>query len=78
MPKIIFWCVSPDQLGVPINKNSNNISIISGFSKQLFRGILDLENYSPVDTMLEIINNYIYYTYMYHLHTLYHGLPRWH
>jgi len=58
MPTIVFWCVSPNQLGIPINKNDNNVCVISGFSKELFKGILDLENYSPVNVMLEMIDKY--------------------
>jgi hypothetical protein len=27
MPRIVFWCVSPNQLGIPINKNDNNVCV---------------------------------------------------
>lgn len=58
MPKIIFWCVSPNQKGIPITKNTNDVCIVSGFSQQIFTNILDLENYSPLSIMLEVINKY--------------------
>ena len=61
MPKVIFWCVSANQQGVPITRNVNNTCIISGFSQNVFKGILNIENYNPCDAMLEILERYKQY-----------------
>ena len=61
MPKVIFWCVSANQHGVPITRNENNTCIISGFSQNVFKGILNIENYNPCDAMLEILEKYKQY-----------------
>jgi len=58
MPKVIFWCVSPNQKGIPITRNEENTCIISGFSQNVFKGILNMENFNPCDAMLEILNKY--------------------
>ena len=58
MPKVVFWCASPNQCGIPITKNDENVCIVSGFSPQIFKGILNIENYSPVEVMLEILEKY--------------------
>lgn len=59
MPKIVFWCISPNQMGIPITKNDGNAIAISGFTPKIFKGILNLDEYSPVNAMLEVINKYI-------------------
>ena len=59
MPKVVFWCVSPNQAGIPITKNEDGAIIISGFSAKIFKNILNIEKYSPVDAMLEILDKYI-------------------
>ncbi len=61
MPKVIFWCVSPNQQGIPITKNEDDTCIISGFSPNIFKGILNIESYNPCDAMLEILNKYKQY-----------------
>ena len=58
MPKVVFWCASPTQSGIPITKNDENVCIISGFSPQIFKGILNIENYSPIAVMLEVLEKY--------------------
>lgn len=58
IPKVIFWCVSGNMRGVPITKHNNGTTIISGFSPAVFKGILDIENYSPVNAMNKIIEKY--------------------
>ena len=59
MPKIIFWCVSDIQMGIPICKHDNGAIIISGYTPKIFKGILNIENYNPVEAMFEILDKYI-------------------
>ena len=58
MPKVIFWCVSPNQKGVPVTRHENNTCIVSGFSQNIFKEILNIEKYNPCDAMLEILEKY--------------------
>lgn len=59
MPKIVFWNVAGDVNGVPVTKNENDVIMVSGFSSTIFKGIFDIENYNPVDAMLEILEPYL-------------------
>ena len=61
MPKIIFWCVSPQQDGLPITKNDDNCCIISGFSPKIFKDILEIKNFTPSNVMLEVLQKYFKY-----------------
>ena len=58
LPKIIFWNVATETHGLPVTKNDNNVMMVSGFSTTVLKSILDLENYSPVDSMMEILAPY--------------------
>lgn len=59
MPKIVFWNVAGNSAGLPVTKNENDVSMISGFSPAIFKGILNIEKYNPVDVMLEVLNPYL-------------------
>ena len=59
MPKIVFWNVAGYVNGVPVTKNENDVIMVSGFSSTIFKGIFDIENYNPVDAMLEILEPYL-------------------
>ena len=61
IPKVVFWCVSPNQLGIPVTRNEDCVCIISGFSPNIFKGILNMENYNPYSAMLEVLNKYRQY-----------------
>ena len=59
LPKIIFWNVAGRTNGVPATKFDNDVAMISGFSKNILENILTLENYTPVDVMLEQLSIYL-------------------
>lgn len=59
LPKIIFWNVAGRTNGVPATKFDNDVAMISGFSKNILENILTLENYTPVDVMLEKLAIYL-------------------
>ena len=59
MPKIIFWNVAGNSLGIPVTKNEDGVAIVSGFSSSIFKGIFDIENYNPIEVMKEILKPYM-------------------
>ncbi len=59
MPKIIFWNVAGNSLGIPVTKNEDGVAIVSGFSPSIFKGIFDIENYNPIEVMKEILKPYM-------------------
>lgn len=61
MPKIIFWCVSPALGGIPVTKNEKDVCVISGFTPKIFSNILNIDTYSPIDVMVEILEKYLPY-----------------
>lgn len=59
LPKIIFWNVAGCPNGLPVTKFDNDVAMISGFSVNILNNLLTLENYSPVDLMLEKLSIYL-------------------
>ena len=59
MPKIVFWNVAGEVEGLPVTKNENDVIMLQGFSQTIFKGIFEIENYSPISAMLEILRPYI-------------------
>ena len=59
LPTIIFWNVANETDGLPVTKNDQDVCMISGFSTAVLQSILDIENYSPVNAMLEVLKPYI-------------------
>jgi uncharacterized protein with von Willebrand factor type A (vWA) domain len=59
LPKIIFWNVACNTNGLPVTKNDNDCIMISGFSTNLLENIFNLEEYNPVNQMLQSLNKYI-------------------
>lgn len=58
LPAVIFWNVAGHIGGTPATKNDRDVCMISGFSTSVLSHILDIENYSPVTTMMEILEPY--------------------
>ena len=46
-------------MGVPATKFDNDVAMVSGFSTAILENILTLENYTPVDIMLDTLEKYI-------------------
>lgn len=59
LPKIIFWNVSETTNGIPATKFSNDVALISGFSTSIFENLLDIENLTPINVMVEKLQKYI-------------------
>lgn len=59
MPNIIFWNVNEYSFGLPITKYEDGVALVSGFSKNIFKSILNLESYSPTKIMDETLKPYL-------------------
>lgn len=59
LPKIIFWNVAGNTMGVPATKFDNDVAMVSGFSTAILEKILTLESYTPMDIMLDTLEKYI-------------------
>lgn len=57
LPTLVFWNVDARHNQVPLTKEAKNAVLVSGFSINLFKSILNGEHFEPVDFMLEIVNN---------------------
>mgnify|MGYP000269116217 FL=1 len=59
LPKIIFWDVAGNTMGVPATKFDKDVAMVSGFSTAILENILTLENYTPIDIMLDTLEKYV-------------------
>ncbi len=59
LPKIVFWNVARNVNGVPVTKFDNDVAMITGFSTSIFENILNIENFTPENIMLEKLNKYL-------------------
>lgn len=59
MPKVIFWNVAADTLGMPATKYEEDVIMVSGFSTAILDELLDLENFTPIDAMMAKLEKYI-------------------
>ena len=59
LPKIIFWNVAANTMGVPVTKYDNDVIMVSGFSTAILENIITLENYTPIDIMLDTLKKYV-------------------
>ena len=53
LPTIIFWNVAGATNGVPVTKFDKDVALVSGFSTNILDNLLDLDNYSIENIMLE-------------------------
>lgn len=58
LPKIVFWNVAADTHGFPVTENDGDVCMISGFSTSVLEHIFDIENYNPVNVMMEVLRKY--------------------
>ena len=59
LPKIIFWNVAGRINGAPATQYDKNMIMVSGFSTNILKGILNNKIPSPVELMVEVLNPYI-------------------
>lgn len=53
LPTIIFWNVAGATNGVPVTKFDKDVALVSGFSTNILDNLLNLDNYSIKNVMLE-------------------------
>ncbi len=59
LPKIIFWNVAGNTMGVPTTKFENDVAMVSGFSTTILEHLVKLEEYNPSIVMLNTLEKYI-------------------
>ena len=59
LPNIIFWNVAGYIKGLPVTSLTDNVSMISGFSQNILENLFTLENYSPINLMLDKLKVYL-------------------
>ncbi len=60
IPNIVFWNVNAHQKQVPVEQNQQGVTLVSGYSPSTFK--LAVENKTPYDLMLDVINSERYST----------------
>ena len=54
LPKIVFWNLDA-HMGTPARCSDDNVAMVSGFSPSIMKAILNAENFTPMDVMLEAL-----------------------
>lgn len=60
MPQLVFWNVNSTQNNVPATANEKNVLLVSGSSPSVFKTLLSGKQHTPVDQMIETLNQKIY------------------
>ena len=60
LPKIIFWNVARDVESFPVTKLDYGTCLVSGYSKNILKSIINIDEFNPIDIMLKTLeeNNY--------------------
>lgn len=58
LPKIIFWNVAGNTMGMPATMFENDVAMVSGFSTAILDNLLTLENVTPEKVMLSTLKKY--------------------
>ena len=58
-PHIVFWNVDCKTISAPVS-NNDNVSLVSGFSTELFEEIIKNDVKSPEERMLNVLSRYDY------------------
>ena len=61
LPKIIFWNVSRNVESFPVTKLDYGTCLVSGYSKNILKSIIDIENFDPIDIMLKTLEKKNYF-----------------
>ena len=59
LPKVIFWNVSANTMGVPVTKFDSDVAMVSGFSTSVLENLLTLDKLTPMKFMLQTLEKYI-------------------
>ena len=61
LPKIIFWNVAKNVGSFPVTKLDYGTCLVSGYSKNILKSIIDIENFDPIDVMLKTLEEKKYF-----------------
>jgi len=60
LPRLVFWNLRGNTVDFPVSATEDNVALISGFSADLLKMIIDGDNLNPVDLMLKVIRGQRY------------------
>jgi len=60
IPKIVFWNVHGRAGNVPVSAKQKNVGLVSGATPAVIKGVLSGKTFTPVDIMLETLNDEAY------------------
>ena len=61
LPKIIFWNVARNVESFPITKLDYGTCLVSGYSKNILKSIIDIDEFNPIDVMLKTLEEKNYF-----------------
>ena len=61
LPKIIFWNVARNVESFPITKLDYGTCLVSGYSKNILKSIIDIDELNPIDIMLKTLEEKNYF-----------------
>ena len=56
LPKIVFWNLDA-HMGTPAECDDDSVAMVSGFSPSIMKAILNAENFTPMDVMMEALKD---------------------
>ena len=56
LPKIVFWNLDA-HMGTPAECDDDSVAMVSGFSPSIMKAVLNAENFTPMDVMLEALKD---------------------
>jgi len=61
LPKIIFWNVARNVGSFPVTKLDYGTCLVSGYSKNILKSIIDIDEFNPIDVMIKTLEekNYL-------------------
>ena len=61
LPKIIFWNVAKNVGSFPVTKLDYGTCLVSGYSKNILKSMIDIEDFDPIDIMLKTLEEKNYF-----------------
>jgi len=56
LPKIVFWNLDA-HFGTPARCSDDSVAMVSGFSPSIMKAVLNAENFTPMDVMMEALKD---------------------
>ena len=56
LPKIVFWNLDA-HMGTPAECSDDSVAMVSGFSPSIMKAVLNAENFTPMDVMMEALKD---------------------